>query len=131
MTVRIGLTSVMVDDQAKALAFYTETLGFELKRDDPAGEFRAITLTAPGDADGVELMLEPNAHEPSRVWQAALYADGIPAAIFLVDDLTREHERLEALGVTFRSPPTRSEWGYQAVLEDTCGNLIILHEDER
>ncbi len=126
---RIGLTSVMVNDQARALAFYTETLGFELKRDDPAGEFRAITLTAPGDADGVELLLEPNAHAPSRVWQAALYADGLPAALFFVDDLAREHERLEALGVVFRSPPTRSEWGFQAVLEDTCGNLIALHED--
>lgn len=128
---RIGLTSVMVDDQARALAFYTETLGFELKRDDPAGEFRAITLTAPGDPDGVELLLEPNAHEPSRVWQAALFADGIPAALFSVDDLEREHARLTALGVTFRSPPTRSEWGYQAVLEDGCGNLILLHEEER
>ena len=128
---RIGLTSVMVDDQARALAFYTETLGFKLKRDDPAGEFRAITLTAPGDPDGVELLLEPNAHEPSRVWQAALYADGIPAALFSVDDLEREHARLTALGVTFRSPPTRSEWGYQAMLEDGCGNLILLHEEER
>lgn len=128
---RIGLTSVMVDDQARALAFYTETLGFELKRDDPAGEFRAITLTAPGDPDGVELLLEPNAHEPSRVWQAALYSDGIPAALFSVDDLEREHARLTALGVTFRSPPTRSEWGYQAMLEDGCGNLILLHEEER
>lgn len=128
---RIGLTSVMVDDQARALAFYTETLGFELKRDDPAGEFRAITLTAPGDPDGVELLLEPNAHEPSRVWQAALFADGIPAALFSVDDLEREHARLTALGVTFRSPPTRSEWGYQAMLEDGCGNLILLHEEER
>lgn len=128
---RIGLTSVLVDDQARALAFYTETLGFELKRDDPAGEYRAITLTAPGDADGVELLLEPNAHPAARTFQAAMYADGIPSAIFFVDDLPREHERLEALGVNFRGPPTRSEWGHQAVLEDGCGNLIILHEDER
>ena len=128
---RIGLTSVLVDDQARALAFYTETLGFELKRDDPAGEYRAITLTAPGDADGVELLLEPNAHPAARTFQAAMYADGIPSTIFFVDDLMREHERLTALGVTFRGPPTRSEWGHQAVLEDGCGNLIILHEDER
>ena len=107
---RIKLTSVTVDDQAKALAFYTEVLGFAKKRDDPAGEFRAITLESRESPDGVELMLEPNAYPASKTFQEALYRDGIPVAIFFVDDLDQEYARLTALGVRFQVEPMRSEW---------------------
>lgn len=125
---RIKLTSVPVDDQAKALAFYTEVLGFSLKRDLPAGEFRYLTVEASENPGEIELLLEPNAHPAARTFQEALFAAGIPAAIFFVDDLEREHERLVEAGVTFRQEPERSEWGFQAMIEDTCGNLIVLHE---
>ena len=125
---RIKLTSVTVDDQAKALAFYTEVLGFAKKRDDPAGEYRAITVESRESPDGVELMLEPNAHPASQAFQQALYRDGIPVAIFFVDDLDGECTRLKRLGVRFQGEPVRSEWGYQAVLDDTCGNFIGLFE---
>ena len=125
---RIKLTSVTVDDQAKALAFYRDVLGFVVKQDEPAGEFRAITLGSPEEPDGAMLLLEPNAHPASRAFQEAMYGDGIPFAIFNVDDLDGEYARLSALGVRFTQEPTRSEWGYQAMLDDTCGNFIILHE---
>ena len=126
---QIKLTSVTVNDQAKALAFYTDVLGFVLKRNDPAGEYRAITVEARDNPCGIELMLEPNAHPASRAFQEALRKDGIPVAIFFVDDLDREYERLTGLGVSFTQEPTRSDWGYQAVLDDTCGNYLVLHEE--
>ncbi len=126
---QIKLTSVTVNDQAKALAFYTDVLGFVLKRDDPAGEYRAITVEAPDNPGGIELMLEPNAHPASQAFQEALRKDGIPVAIFFVDDLDREYERLTGLGVSFTQEPMRSDWGYQAVLDDTCGNYLVLHEE--
>lgn len=126
---RIKLTSVTVNDQAKALAFYTEVLGFVLKRDDPAGEYRAITVEARDNPGGVEMMLEPNAHPASKAFQEALHKEGIPAAIFFVDDLDQEYERLTGLGVQFLQEPVRSEWGRQAVLDDTCGNYLVLHEE--
>lgn len=125
---QIKLTSVTVNDQAKALAFYTEVLGFVLKRDDPAGEYRAITVEARDNPGEIELMLEPNAHPASKAFQETLYKEGIPVAIFFVDDLDREYERLTGLGVQFLQEPARSEWGYQAVLDDTCGNYIGLFE---
>ena len=125
---RIKLTSVTVNDQARAIAFYTEVLGFAKKQDEPAGEFRVLTVEA-ADAPGeIELMLEPNAHPASRAFQEAIYAEGIPVAVFFVDDLEREYERLSALGVRFQQEPVRSEWGFEAVLDDTCGNFIALHE---
>ena len=126
---RIKLTSVTVNDQAKALAFYTEVLGFVLKRDDPAGEYRAITVEARDNPGGVEMMLEPNAHPASKAFQETLHKEGIPAAIFFVDDLDQEYKRLTGLGVQFLQEPVRSEWGYQAVLDDTCGNYLVLHEE--
>ena len=126
---QIKLTSVTVNDQAKALAFYTDVLGFVLKRDDPAGEYRAITVESRDNPCGIELMLEPNAHPASRAFQEALRKDGIPVAIFFVDDLDREYERLTELGVSFTQEPTRSDWAYQAVLDDTCGNYLVLHEE--
>ena len=125
---RIKLTSVLVSDQARAIAFYTEVLGFARKRDEPAGEFRVLTVEAKDAPGEIELMLEPNAHPASRAFQEAIYAEGIPAAVFFVDDLEREYERLSALGVRFQQAPVRSEWGFEAVLDDTCGNLIALHE---
>ena len=124
---RIKLMSVMVDDQARAHAFYTDVLGFVTKQDEPAGAFRMLTVQSP--EGGPELLLEPNEHPAARVYQQAMYGDGLPVAVFFVDDLDREHERLAALGVRFQTEPTRSEWGYDAVLDDTCGNLIALHEE--
>ena len=129
VTMRIKLTSVTVDDQAKALAFYTEVLGFVLKRDDPAGEYRAITVEAQDNPGGIEMMLEPNAYPPSKAYQEAARKDGIPVAMFFVDDLDHEYQRLTGLGVEFLQEPTRNPWGYQAVLDDTCGNYVMLHEE--
>ena len=126
---RIKLTSVTVDNQAKALAFYTEVLGFVLKRDDPAGEYRAITIEAQDNPGGIEMMLEPNAYPPSKAYQEAARKDGIPVAMFFVDDLDHEYQRLTGLGVEFLQEPTRNPWGYQAVLDDTCGNYVMLHEE--
>lgn len=124
---KIKLTSVTVNDQARALDFYTRVLGFEKRQDAPAGEFRVITVAAPGSE--VELMLEPDAHPASRAFCKALREDGIPATIFFVADLVAEHRRLTEQGVRFERPPTRSEWGFGAVLDDTCGNFIGLHEE--
>ena len=124
---KIKLTSVHVNDQRRALDFYTNVLGFEPRQDLPAGEFRVLTVAAPGS--DVELMLEPDAHPASKAFCEALRQDGIPAALFFVADLAAEHRRLQALGVRFEREPTRSEWGFQAVLDDTCGNLIALHEE--
>lgn len=126
---KIRVTSVMVDDQAKALAFYTDVLGFVPKRDDPAGEFRALTVVSPEGSGETELMLEPNAYPAARTFQAAIYADGIPATLFVVEDLEREVERLKALGVRFTAEPERSEWGFMATFDDTCGNLIRLLQE--
>ena len=125
--VKIKLTSVHVNDQQRALDFYTNVLGFEQRQDLPAGEFRVLTVAAPGS--DVELMLEPDAHPAAQAYCQALRQDGIPVAMFFVADLEAEHRRLTALGVRFERAPTRSEWGYDAVLDDTCGNLIALHEE--
>lgn len=124
---KIKLTSVQVNDQRRALDFYTNVLGFEARQDLPAGEFRVLTVAEPGS--DVELMLEPDAHPASKAYCQALRQDGIPAALFFVADLAAEHRRLQGLGVRFEREPTRSEWGFQAVLDDTCGNLIALHEE--
>jgi catechol 2,3-dioxygenase-like lactoylglutathione lyase family enzyme len=126
MRPRIGVTSVFVDDQAKALAFYTQKLGFELKTDVPTGEFRWLTVVGPGDPDGVELLLEPNAHPAAKVFTAALVEDGIPFTTFMVDDVVAAYNELVARGVTFTQPPTPMGPTTAAVLDDTCGNLIML-----
>jgi len=115
---------VLVDDQDKALAFYRDVLGFELKHDLPLGEYRWLTLTAPGDGAGVELLLEPDAHPAAKPWKAALVADGIPCTMFGVDDVRAEHGRLSAAGVRFTQPPTPMGNVTTAVFDDTCGNLI-------
>ena len=125
---RIYVTSVLVDDQAKALAFYTGTLGFVKKRDIPLGGASWLTVVSPDDPDGTELLLEPDGHPAAKPWKAALVADGIPVTSFMVDDVEAEFERLVGLGVTFTQPPTEMGPTTTAVFDDTCGNLIqIVH----
>lgn len=122
--IRINVTSVLVDDQAKALAFYTEKLGFTKKTDVPAGEARWLTVVSPADPDGVELVLEPDGHPAVGPFKAALVADGIPFTQFAVEDVYAEVERLKALGVEFTQEATDLGPVVTAVLDDTCGNLI-------
>ncbi|HEX4898459.1 MAG TPA: VOC family protein [Candidatus Limnocylindrales bacterium] len=125
---RIYVTSVLVDDQRKALAFYTDTLGFVKKHDIPLGEASWLTVVSPDDPDGTELLLEPDGHPAARPWKAALVADGIPLTSFAVDDVEAEYRRLEALGVEFTQRPTEMGPTTTAVFDDTCGNLIqIVH----
>jgi catechol 2,3-dioxygenase-like lactoylglutathione lyase family enzyme len=121
---RINITSVFVDDQAAALRFYTEVLGFVKKTEAPVGEFLWLTVVSPDQPDGVELLLEPSAHPAVPPYKKALVADGIPAAQFAVDDVQAEYERLKGLGVTFTQEPTQMGPVTTAVFDDTCGNLI-------
>jgi catechol 2,3-dioxygenase-like lactoylglutathione lyase family enzyme len=125
---RIVLTSVYVDDQAKALAFYTDVLGFEKKHDIPLGESRWLTVVSPDDRDGPELLLEPDRHPAARPFKAALADDGIPFTSFGVADVQAEYERLTGLGVRFTQPPVQMGPVKTAVLDDTCGNLIQIAE---
>lgn len=121
---KIALTSVFVDDQAKAADFYTRVLGFETKHDIPMGEHRWLTVVSPEAPDGVELVLEPHEHPAAVAFQEAMASDGIPVAVFSVADVAAEHERLLGLGVRFTQPPTPMGPVVTAVLEDTCGNLV-------
>ncbi len=114
----------MVDDQKKAFQFYTKVLGFQTKHDIPMGEHRWLTLTSPGDENGVELALEPAAHPAAATFRDAMVKDGIPWTAFSVDDLVEEHARLEKLGVRFTQPPVTQAGYSTAVFDDTCGNLI-------
>ena len=123
---KIALTSVLVDDQEKALRFYTDVLGFRMKNDVPMGEHRWLTVVSPEDADGVELALEPDEHHGAKAFKATLVADGIPYTMFSVADVQAEYERLTGLGVTFTQPPTQMGSMTTAVLDDTCGNLIMI-----
>ncbi|MDG1417489.1 MAG: VOC family protein [Maricaulis sp.] len=123
---KMYMKSVVVDDQAKALAFYTDILGFTVKEDIPLGEYRWITVVSPEEKDGIELALEPNAHAASRVFQDALMKDGIPFTAFSVDDIDAEYQRLCDAGVSFTQPPTKAGPVTLAVFNDTCGNLIQL-----
>ena len=125
---RIYITSIFVDDQAKACAFYTGKLGFQVKHDIPLGEYRWLTLTARDDPDGTELLLEPSNHAAVPPFKAALMADGIPFASFQVHHLDAEFGRLCDLGVEFVQAPTPAGEVKVAVLNDTCGNLIQLVE---
>jgi catechol 2,3-dioxygenase-like lactoylglutathione lyase family enzyme len=122
--IKINLTSVMVDDQDKALRFYTEVLGFVKKTDIPVGQFKWLTVVSPDAPDGVELVLEPNAHPAAKTFQKALFADGIPLTSFAVEDIQEEYERMTKLGVTFSMKPTQTGPVTVAVFDDTCGNLI-------
>ena len=121
---RINLASVLVDDQEKALRFYTEVLGFVKKTEVPLGEHRWLTVVSPEAADGVELVLEPDEHPAAKPFKAALVADGIPYTSFAVDDVHAEFDRLTGLGVTFTQEPAQMGPVTTAVFDDTCGNLI-------
>ena len=123
---RINVTSVLVDDQAKALAFYTEKLGFVAKTDVDLGEFRWLTVVGANEPEGVELLLEPDAHPAAKAFKAALVEDGIPYTSFAVDDVTAAHADLESRGVRFTQSPTAMGPVVTAMLDDTCGNLIQL-----
>lgn len=123
---KIYLTSVPVDDQDRALAFYTGKLGFVLRTEVPLGEFRWLTVVGAEDVDGPQLLLEPDAHPAAKAFKAALVADGIPVASFAVADVDAEFERLRAIGVRFTQEPAEAGGVRSAVLDDTCGNLIQL-----
>lgn len=128
---RINLTSVLVDDQAKALAFYTDKLGFTKKNDIPLGEHRWLTVVSPEDPDGPELVLEPDGHPAAGPFKDALVRDGIPFTSFAVEDVEASYERLSGLGVRFTQEPTRMGPVTTAVLDDTCGNLIQIASQVR
>jgi catechol 2,3-dioxygenase-like lactoylglutathione lyase family enzyme len=122
--VRISLANVLVDDQEKALRFYTDVLGFEKKHDVPLGEARWLTVVSPDAPDGPELLLEPDSHPAARPFKQALVDDGIPYTSFAVDDVHAEYDRLRARGVRFTREPLDMPSVTTAVLDDTCGNLI-------
>jgi predicted enzyme related to lactoylglutathione lyase len=126
---KIIVTSIFVQDQDKALNFYTETLGFVKKHDVPAGEFRWITLVSPEDQGGTELLLEPNNHPAAKEYQQKLFADGIPVTMFGVADIHKEHQRLVENGVRFTMEPTKMGDVTIAIFDDTCGNLIQLMQN--
>jgi catechol 2,3-dioxygenase-like lactoylglutathione lyase family enzyme len=121
---KINLASVFVDDQDKALSFYTEKLGFVKKTEMPAGEFKWLTVVSPEDPDGVELLLEPSDHPAVKPFKDAIVADGIPYTSFAVADVQAEYERLSARGVKFVQQPTSMGPVTTAVFDDTCGKLI-------
>jgi catechol 2,3-dioxygenase-like lactoylglutathione lyase family enzyme len=123
---KIIVTSVFVQDQDKALEFYTETLGFVKKHDVPVGKFRWITVVSPGEQDGTELLLEPDDHPAAKEYQQKIFADGIPATMFGVADINKEYKRLLENGVKFTIEPTTMGDLTIAVFDDTCGNLIQL-----
>lgn len=123
---RIYVTSVFVDDQAKALDFYTNKLGFMVKHDIPLGEARWLTVVSKQQPDGTELLLEPSGHPAVPPYKTALVADGIPATSFQVDDIDAEFKRLKSLGVDFTLEPMNAGTVRMAILDDTCGNLIQL-----
>ncbi|MDP2872478.1 MAG: VOC family protein [Bacillota bacterium] len=125
---KIKLTSVFVDDQAKALRFYTEVLGFVKKTDMPVGHDRWLTVVSPEGPDDIELLLEPNGHPAAAAYQKAIHEAGIPATAFAVDDIRKEHERLKGLGVVFVAAPESTQGPAVATFDDTCGNLIQLFE---
>jgi catechol 2,3-dioxygenase-like lactoylglutathione lyase family enzyme len=121
---KIYLTSVLIDDQDKALRFYTDVLGFAKKTDIDLGEARWLTVVAPDQPEGPELLLEPDTHPAAKPFKAALVADGIPATSFAVEDVHAEFQRLRGLGVRFTQEPADMGSVTTAVFDDTCGNLI-------
>jgi glyoxylase I family protein len=125
---RIKLTSIMVDDQERALRFYTDILGFVKKHDIPVGEYRWLTVVSPEGPDDLELSLEPNANPAGKTFQEAIFRQGIPITAFEVADLAQECKRLKRLGVAFTQEPTRMGPVTVAVCADTCGNLIQLYQ---
>ena len=125
---RIKLMSIMVDDQEKALRFYTDVLGFKKKHDIPVGEYRWITVTSPEGSDNLELALEPNANPAGKTFQEAMFSQGIPLAAFEVTDIAGEFARLTTKGVAFTRQPAPAGPVTLAVFADTCGNLIQLYQ---
>ena len=123
---QITLSSIFVDDQERALQFYTDQVGFEKKHDIPLGQYRWLTLTSPEGAAGVELLLEPMQFPPARVYQKALYEAGIPATAFMSRDIQAEYQRLQGKGVKFRGEPKKMGPVTAVLFEDGCGNLINL-----
>ena len=123
---RIVTSSIFVDDQEKALQFYTTRLGFVKKADIPLGTDRWLTVVSPEHPDETELLLEPDSHPAVRPFKQALMQDGIPFASFAVDDIHAEYDRLQTLGVQFTQPPVEMGPVTTAVLDDTCGNLVQL-----
>ncbi len=129
---KIYVTSVMVDDQAKALEFYRDKLGFQVKHDiDMGGGARWLTLVSPDNPEGTELLLEPSGHPAAKPFKDALVADGIPFTSFMVEDIKAEHQRLKGLGVQFTLEPMDAGTVWMAVFDDTCGNLIQIVEMKR
>jgi glyoxylase I family protein len=128
MTIHIKLTSLMVEDQARALDFYTKLLGFKKKQDFPVGEYRWISVVAADGREDLELTLEPNVNPAAKAFQKAMFDQGIPLAALEVDDLEAEFARLKAAGVAFTRPPTKHGAVASAVFSDTCGNLIQLYQ---
>ena len=129
--IKIAVSSVFVDDQEKALTFYTDVPGFVKSRDVPVGDARWVTVASPDGSDGLELLLEPNNNPIAGSYQRAVYEAGWPATSFVVDDLHYEYERLRERGVAFRMAPTKVDGAAVAVFDDTCGNLIQLYQAER
>ena len=128
---KIKLTSIMVDDQEKALKFYTEVFGFARKHDIPVGAYRWLTVISPEGPDDLELALEPNANPAGKTFQEAIFNQGIPITAFEVDDISKEFTRLKGLGVVFTQGPTPAGPVTIAVCADTCGNLIQLYQPPR
>jgi len=125
---KIKLVSLMIDNQDKALKFYTEILGFVKKRDIPMGEHRWLTVVSPEEPDNVELVLEPMAFAPAKEYQKALFEAGIPSNAFNVEDVEKEYDRLEKLGVVFSMKPTKMGPTTLAVFNDSCGNNIQIFQ---
>ena len=128
---KVIVTSIFVQDQEKALEFYTETLGFVKKHDVPVGEFRWIALVSPIDPEGTEVLLEPNNHPAAKEYQEALFAEGVPVTMFGVADIHGEYERLTKQGVKFIIEPTEAGEDTIAVFDDTCGNHLQIIQSEK
>jgi catechol 2,3-dioxygenase-like lactoylglutathione lyase family enzyme len=126
-SLKIKLTSVLVDDQEKALKFYTEVLGFMKKRDIPVGKAKWLTVVSPDEPEGTELLLEPGDNPAAKIFKKALFEQGIPFAAFAIEDVQKEYERLRGLGVVFTVKPTNTGPATIAIFDDTCGNLIQIY----
>ena len=127
---KIKLSSVYVEDQDKALKFYTEVLGFVKNKEIPLGQFKWLTVVSSEEPEGTELVLEPNSNPAAKAFQSALVKQGIPLTAFAVQDVQKEYERMKKLGVVFKTKPTQAGPTIIAVFDDTCGNLIQLYQEE-
>lgn len=126
---KIKLSSIIVNHQDRALHFYTRILGFTKKAEVPAGDFKWVTVVSPEGPDDIELVLEPNENAAARMYQEALFKEGIPITAFAVENLQKEYERLIRMGVSFHMEPTPAGETVVAIFEDTCGNLIQIYQE--